>query len=74
MVELGEEYAKYKPMGLDVAQWTLSSGELQALVSGAIRESADARFVRCVVCDCLVFFSVWRLVGLSVCRFVPFVG
>lgn len=58
---LGEDYAKYKPLTLEAAQWTLSSGELQALVSAAIRESADVRFIRCV----LELFCGWNGLGFG---------
>lgn len=54
-----EDYARYKPLTLEAAQWTLSSGELQALVSAAIRESADVRFIRCV----FRVFVLWLLRG-----------
>ncbi|KAI0057624.1 hypothetical protein BV25DRAFT_1357796 [Artomyces pyxidatus] len=36
----------YKHLTLDAAHWTLSSAELQALVSGAIRESAKEKFIQ----------------------------
>jgi hypothetical protein len=36
----------YKYLTLDAAHWTLTSAELQSLVSGAIRESAKEQFIR----------------------------
>jgi hypothetical protein len=36
----------YNHLTLDAAHWTLTSAELQSLVSGAIRESAKEQFIR----------------------------
>ncbi|KAI0262317.1 hypothetical protein BC834DRAFT_1043490 [Gloeopeniophorella convolvens] len=43
---LAPEPLPYKHLTLDAAHWTLSSAELQTLVSGAIRESAKEHFIR----------------------------
>ncbi|KZV65054.1 hypothetical protein PENSPDRAFT_756842 [Peniophora sp. CONT] len=45
-IDLAPSPIPYKHLTLDAAQWTLSSADLQALVSAAIRESARERSIR----------------------------
>ena len=45
-LNLTPEPLSYKYLNLDAAHWTLTSTELQSLVSSAIRESAKEQFIR----------------------------
>jgi hypothetical protein len=45
-LNLTPEPLPYKYLNLDAAHWTLTSTELQSLVSSAIRESAKEQFIR----------------------------
>ena len=45
-LELAPEPLPYKHLTLDAAHWTLTSTELQHLVSSAIRQSAKEQFIR----------------------------
>jgi hypothetical protein len=45
-MNLSPESLPYKHLTLDAAHWTLTSAELQSLVSGAIRDSAKEKFIR----------------------------
>ena len=45
-LNLTPESLPYKHLTLDAAHWTLTSTELQSLVSSAIRESAKEQFIR----------------------------
>ncbi len=45
-LNLTPEPLPYKHLTLDAAHWTLTSNELQSLVSSAIRESAKEQFIR----------------------------
>ena len=45
-MELNPEPLPYKYLSLDAAHWTLTSTELQHLVSGAIRQSAKEQLIR----------------------------
>ena len=45
-IDLAPEPLPYKHLSLDAAHWTLTSTELQHLVSSAIRQSAKEQFIR----------------------------